>query len=354
MTCQDPDLRITNDSFRLAFCRKLHLPILPPILRSRPCSCGAPLDQYGDHFFHCKNFAKSRPSNRIRDALYLILRTLAPIAEFVSTGSDVLLEPHHLLAQHPSSRPADVALLLHPSYPSAHNSPFKLAAIDITIPPLLPGSSHCADSHNFAVAACRQHLTVERLKFNGRDVRSHGTLITGQYKIDACNHHRILLIPFSVDPLGGLGPLAHSFLYHSAYPGPPLERHFSHPSAALAYSNATGPNSLSGLLPYANKHWSSSNPDCWFTSTYFCPTPTTWAHQILGLNCLSAFTAHLRTSISACISPILQPRSPPAHILGQHSRFPYTSPSSRAGNHAGPSSRATLTPYVVSGKRTPR
>ena len=57
---------------------------------------------------------------------------------FGSDPADVLLEPHHLLAQYPSSRPADVALLLHPSYPSAHDSPFKLAAIDVSIPPLSP------------------------------------------------------------------------------------------------------------------------------------------------------------------------------------------------------------------------
>ena len=342
MSRKDPDLRVPNDTFSLALCRKLRLPCLPLALTHQLCLCGAALDPYGDHFFSCRRFSKAAAHNKIRDGLFLCVSQLGPIAEFIHTHSDVLLEPHHLLAQHPTSRPADVGLFLHPSYPSCTGAPFRFAALDVTITPSLPSTTHLADTYNYAESARRLHLDSERHKFNGRDVRSHGSLVTGQFLIDECNRHDILLLPLSFDPLGGIGPIATSFFYDTFGPGPPPAPTFRHDSARLAHAHATGPHRLSGLFPFADKHWHILHPGAWFTSTYHCMLPSQWARQILGLHLHSAFSQHLRSSFTKCLAPLLASHPRPAHILGQRSRFPGCYSSGRsslvAGSHTSVSS----------------
>ena len=77
-----------------------------------------------------------------------------------------------------------------------------------------------------------------------------------------------------------------------------------------------------------------------------------WALQTLGLTLLTAYTTHLHSAFSTCFASLYEAHRVPAHILGQHSRFPAQSPSSRfrrgssvcltAGRLSGNPARPTL------------
>jgi hypothetical protein len=49
---QHKDHRYDNDIYRLALLRRLRLPLLPSELHDTACTCGKPLDPFGDHIFY--------------------------------------------------------------------------------------------------------------------------------------------------------------------------------------------------------------------------------------------------------------------------------------------------------------
>jgi hypothetical protein len=59
---------------------------------------------------------------------------------------------------------------------------------------------------------------TEQAKFRGPSVSTTSTFVNGEMVVRALNESNTLLIPFIVDPFGGLGPIANCFLCGLARP----------------------------------------------------------------------------------------------------------------------------------------
>ncbi len=99
----------------------------------------------------------------------------------------------------------------------------------------------------------------------------------------------VILLPFTVDPHGGLGYHAHRFLYHTTKPAPPKPpstwiTNLS-PHAHAAYTQLL--SAPTGLLPKADKNYIAANPH----STQ--PRPSQWATYTLALNLSTALADHI-------------------------------------------------------------
>ena len=243
--------RIPNSLFETAVSRKLRLPFLPHHFPTH-CFCASHprLDPYGDHLFSCQKHHKTKLSNKLRDAVYFLAQDLAPRAEWTRTSSDVHLEPTNLLPHHPRNiRPADIGLALHPPLP---DNRFRYLAIDITIPPshphLPPTEPSPAEQQRYGQSfdslahdASQIHHHAARNKF------THDTTTTA-----LINTNNLLLLPFSIDHLGGLGHFAHNFFFGAppwyslspsnppSWPTPQLgrsDRCLPHTDGFLAFNN---------------------------------------------------------------------------------------------------------------------
>ena len=221
------DNQIANDLFRILLQRRLRLPVIPLNMRQLPCpTCKVRPDPYGDHYFSCAQYHKTFLHNSVRDALFLALQKLAPIAEITHTHLDVQFEPPGLLPTLPSKRPADVAIHLIPNaikrIPLNHHT----VCVDVTIPPPplppppsvpIPERLHepppglLNPLHPAIHSANTAHL-----KASCEKCRRDEALM---YHI---NRQGLILVPFTVDHLGSLGHFAHQLLYanHKKPPGP--------------------------------------------------------------------------------------------------------------------------------------
>ena len=160
----DSDFHLPNPTYRLAFSRKLRLPLFTTTtVDTSTCPCGARLDIYGDHFFSCVRHSKTFFSNSLRNALWAVCHCTTTLANITDSIHDVFLEPQHLSPTFPSSRPADVGLRLSPSYLADHtiSRPLAFLAIDVSVtsvPPVL------ADLNKNAVSALQTHVAAEAKK----------------------------------------------------------------------------------------------------------------------------------------------------------------------------------------------
>jgi hypothetical protein len=132
---------------------------------------------------------------------------------------------------------------------------------------------------------------------------------------------KISLLPFTIDPHGGLGPFATSFLFR-ATPTPKLP-HLC-PTAHAAHTLASGPSTLCSLLPRANASWTTNNYKRLFGKTYRTPTPGAWARQLLGINFLHGAFQHFSQATAKQLAPLHPSPTPPTHILGQNSTYYFT------------------------------
>ena len=145
---------------------------------------------------------------------------------------DVELEPPGLLPSQPGLRPADVGLHLAPP---PKPTPFTYLPIDVTITQsaTLPTTElGLPDPHNPASSTHRAHHASARSKFSV----AHATEI---------NDQRILLLPFTVDPLAGIGSFAHSFLYGDDTQVPPA-------SPPPSWTAATFPSNQDAYTTFTN------------------------------------------------------------------------------------------------------
>eukprot|EP00978_Attheya_sp_CCMP212_P002466 scaffold5041_cov42-Attheya_sp.AAC.3 len=222
------------------------------------------------------------------ETAYYILKETAPLANLIRTHHCVGIEPMGLLPKYPTNRPADVALKLHPHYADRlHPSPHTIAAIDCTIIPLLqpktPSSSNPPPTPPPLIppppplppepdpkavtpippdpsspALRKHHFRYEFEKFKGRTrTNSRGKHIWGTDVIDDCNQQKFLLLPFTIDPNGMLGPTAQNFLFGTPTEDDfPVTCHLSpvtpnfHP---LAEKQSTPPEALTVSPPSSNK-----------------------------------------------------------------------------------------------------
>jgi hypothetical protein len=306
-----PDNRLANNLYTTLFQRKLRLPIFSLDLLP-PCRhCTKTCDAYGDHLFSCR-YSKTPLHNAVRNTLFTLLSTLAPLAGLVNSKFDILLEPTDLLPQHPLRRPADVAVRLK----SPTKAQSSTLALDVTITPVpshLPSQSPSNQPTNLLEA----HLVSIRAKLSGR---THGTL-TNRDVIAAINRENITLLPFTVDHLGGLGFFAHTFLFSKnppfAQPPPPnlSEDRLPHPEAFQALQTLR--KSPPGFLYQANHAWQESKyRRLRFGSTYHTASPQQWALQCLSLNISNALGRHLLRARAAVAAAAQSSVSQPPSILG--------------------------------------
>jgi hypothetical protein len=123
----------------------------------------------------------------------------------------------------------------------------------------------------------------------------------------ALHTHNIILLPFTIDHLGGLGSFATTFLFGDlasaiipAAGKPPIWTPQSFPKNPDAYLlfHRTIDHCPTNLLHSATHHWNSGaqikRP---FGSTYHTATPSLWAIQTLGLTIIKALSHHCHNTI---------------------------------------------------------
>ena len=328
--------RLPNQHFEIAVARKLRLAFLP-LHYPRHCHCPrkALLDPYGDHFFSCTKQHKTKLSNKLRDAIFFLLQDIAPRSHIVRNESDIHLEPTNLLPHHPRNiRPADIGFPIQPPLP---DNRFHYLAIDVTVPtphPHLPPTALSDEQaqqgelpfDNIAADASQVHHSAARQKF------THDTITTS-----LINNNNLLLLPFSVDHLGGLGFFAHTILFgqppwYSFSPSqapswttPQLgrpSRCLPHPDAFLAYNNLCqhGPTNLLGKAQSSLP--SSSAP---FQMSFSHHSKLTLSHAIT-----SALSQHVIDAFASIDLHLSQQRklrrlqlSSPCTVCTSHRYFPH-------------------------------
>jgi hypothetical protein len=295
--------RLDNDTYRFAFLRRLRLPTLPTSLINTKCSCGKDLDPFGDHIFSCPNTHKGQLSHAIRDTLAHLLRTLAPLAAFTDSTESITTETPCLAPNDLRKRPADVGMHLLPTYlrtQSPHHARFL--AIDVTIPAPPPSS----DASTTAATATTQHHQAERAKFSITGNRSYVRVFE-----DLVNQ-QILLLPFTVDHLGGIGTLGYRLLFgHDPHKAPqPTTTKPSNRHSLLLYNAAYGTLAPTDLLRRADENWTRSHPYSRFGPSYHTSLPSHWAQQLLGLNLTTTLHNHFRKRIRTLQSRHSRTQSP--------------------------------------------
>lgn len=290
MSRQNKDHRIPSDLFRIAIQRKLRLPVLPPELIGAKCNkCNTTLDPHGDHFFTCRHH-KSAISNTIRDSLTHVCRILGPLSGFTNSSQSVTRETSQLLPNALSRRPADVGMHLQPTYlPRQSSHAPSFLAIDVTVPS--PPSSSRDAPLSSAVTVITQHREKEKEKFRVRSSNDRNNVLN-----DLVNQN-ILFIPFSVDHLGGLGPLAHRLLFGPNDTKAPPWSYVTSSNPDLRSirlkNRAYGEHAALSLLPRADAAWEANNPNKRYGRSYHTQTPSQWATQFLGLNITFALSENI-------------------------------------------------------------
>ena len=247
LPCFLPTNRMPPTNWRLLFQRKLCL-LLAPNLPST-CTCGKPLDPYGDHLFTCRRNSKTTLSNKICNTFHTILHTLGLLADFCRNRTDVQCEPTTILSHHPIKRPADISFPPCPLHlpPPLTSQPATLPSIAITVPPVPPSASSLL-SQQLPSPLLAAHEGSTRRKFIGRTSHVDAALL-----ITDLNANHITLLPFTVDHLGGLGYFTHAFLFVGAHapPAPPSQ-------TSLVASQSLSP--LPGFLFFPTSSTCPSRP----------------------------------------------------------------------------------------------
>jgi hypothetical protein len=102
--------------------------------------------------------------------------------------------------------------------------PFAKAAIDVHVTNSF--SSQSVGDSSYTVSITKHLQKAEQAKFCGLSVSNTSTFVNGEMVVRALNESNTLLIPFIVDPFGGLGPITNRFLF-SLRPDPvPDPLHF--------------------------------------------------------------------------------------------------------------------------------
>ena len=278
VTRTDSTNRFKPDEFRIYLQRKLRLPLWP---QHHTCVCGTHVDKYGDHYLTCRSVSKTDLHNRMRDALYSISSNICPIISPIS-HSDVHLETPHLIDQAPLMRPGDV-VIKHPV--STNTAPHSLTMIDITIIPPTSTNNTFPTFLASKKAIIDHHTKFEYNKFRLKDNKHSNT--TANQIAQEMIQKQYRLLPFTIDHLGMIGPIADDFLYannqsknplvHTNYINPQTSIHITHLiQASLQKSRQTN------ILNRATRNWKLSFGDKWYTNTYHAQTPGQWAKQVLG------------------------------------------------------------------------
>ena len=293
MSCCCHDQWLPAPYFCLMFCHKLCLPIYSSMQST--CTCSKPLDEFGNHFFSCQCYHPKTPAhNAIQDVLHLIISEIGMHAGLITSHSSVCHELLNLAQCYPTSHPGDLLIECKPTYVSPPTLPFSCVAIDIHVTISLP--SPFGGDQNSTVTITQHHQKVEHEKFCGLSINMESTFMNGEMVICALNDTDTVLLPFIVDPFGGLGPIVTAFLF-GLQPNPLLQLIFLSATSQMAYDNA-----VSKLAPFAitactDHAWSHHALHLPFGHTYHSWFPTNWSRQVLGVMINSSFAQHLYTNI---------------------------------------------------------
>jgi hypothetical protein len=251
------------------------------------------LDAYGDIAFTCKN--KGPLSDSIRDGLFLVAQSLAPLATICNSPRNVHLEPMNLLPLHPLKRPGDVGIALPPPASSASPSAYRYLALDVTVPavPRVPANPHDLPESLEQHPLTKAHHDRTRSKFLRKDSPD---------LIREVNENHIYLSPFTVDHLGGLGYHAHCFFFgRNARSRPPPKPPYVTLSDLSGNDQAHHAYAMSfrcpsGLFPRADASWRELTPDA-FGATHHTSTPSSWGYHFFAQATSNALLTHLSSFI---------------------------------------------------------
>jgi hypothetical protein len=276
--------RIPASTYFIAMRRKLRI----PITEQSTCRCGSKMDQHCDHAFKCTHCSKTLFHNRTRDTLAYVLSHIVPHSSLAYTSNDVAREPTNLLPRYPNLRPADVAIKLA-------NQQHTHLLIDVTC--ISMPTQKQRDPNPLTVTL--HHERHENSKFRRPNDKQPQQIL--QNILD----RQFLLLPFTVDPGGCLGPMATSFFWrkHPRYPSllrpssyaTRPKQHLNLPQAELLCKQ-TLDNSPQAILSSADQGWKDAHGDAYFTNNH--KTPSIWATQTLGHNLNLALSLHIQEMLS--------------------------------------------------------
>ena len=230
----------------------------------------------------------------MRDTFLLLLRKLAPLAGLAASDNHVFLEPTGLLPEHPTRRPADVAVQTLPNALRDSVSHLLVDTTAISVP------DKWNERDSFLTSVSLHHHRQENEKFAGHN---RGNLNPGQLA-QALVNHRYALLPCTFDPGGSLGPAVSGFLWKPSHRPQPTIPKLHHTEAPLPASQSgrhlrnqcfTTVSSF-GLLQRANQGWREDHPeypDKPYTRYYQARTPSQWATMLLGQNLTLALSRHI-------------------------------------------------------------
>ena len=258
-----------------------------------------------------------------RDTSHVTCRELAPLAGVTATSDDVAWEPHNIIPDYPSVRPADLALPL----PFANNTDSTAVAVDVSVPQIQASPSGLR--RNQPTTLLDAHWKREREKWDrtahsSDNTPEHGPRLPVLQGLEAL---RIALIPFTIDHLGGIGPSAHSFLFHprsAPFPPPPPHPPNNRLRPIHPLTRARAESTHLHLLTKATQQWSSPTiSQRSIGSTYHSQSPSQWALQMLSVNFCHAFSSHLKHALHRARhvspAPAIRPNVPTVGRQSFHS-----------------------------------
>jgi len=189
------------------------------------------------------------------------------------------------------------------------HAPVTTIAIDVTVTPSPNTDPNRPASRHTPIS--KAHLDSLRRKLNATaDAPS-----TDYF--EAILNNRIMLLPFTIDPFGGLGYHAHLFLYGTEPTKtikppdpPPLNSGPTTPHGKIHYDQLQA--APTGLLPKATKAYTP--PPTNTTNPPF--TPSRWAHQLLALNISTFLARHFHRSLASATRTLHDPDNPSSATLG--------------------------------------
>ena len=318
-TRTDTTNRFTTDEFKIFLQRKLRLPLFPQ--PPTTCTCGNPIDKFGDHFFTCKNHAKTALHHRMRDSLYTVCKEIMPLITD-ATQDNIHLELPNIFDKATQLRPGDV-VIKHPlnSTTEAHQT----TLIDVTL--IAPYRAHKTDTSYIETAKIMQkhHQTHEYKKFKLNDHPSSNSTSEQLAQELIIKNHRML--PFTIDHHGMIGPIASEFLLghdNATFTTSPndYENRTTSKEVKELINLSMHKNRHKNILTQANKAWRTAYGTKWFTNTYHAQTPRQWAKQVIGTTFSIQSAKHIIKALNKINNSTITPKKPKPQCSSINLRTP--------------------------------
>jgi len=224
---------------------------------------------------------KKELHDRIRDSVYTVCQEIFPIISD-SSKNDIHRELTHIFEKGTQMRPGDV-VIKHPL--NSASEPHATTLIDVTIIPPYQSNQPITSYENVSQKMKTHHQKYEHQKFKIDDHAKSNS--TSEELTSELINKRHRMLPFTIDHLGMLGPIATEFLLDT--------RNALFRSSPNEYDKRTTTNETrklvelamrkkrhTNILTTANSLWKATYGSQWFTNTYRSQTPRQWAKQVVG------------------------------------------------------------------------